>query len=91
MKKEDLWQRHRYPKRTIEYSPAFLVSLLKALGMIDGDSKYLNDEAMDFVFRQQRPAVQQPSSIVLNQGVPETPPESKYCLHNDFLKRQYWA
>ena len=50
----------------------FFVSLLKALRMIDGDSKYLNDEVMDFVFRQERLAVLQPSSIVLNQGVPET-------------------
>ena len=51
----------------------FFVSLLKALRMIDGDSKYLDDEVMDFVFRQQRLAVLQSSSIVLNQGVPEIP------------------
>ena len=50
--------------------------------MIDGDTKYLNDEAMDFVFRQTKAHNTTTSSIVRNQGIPETPspspPESKF-------------
>ena len=46
--------------------------------MIDGDTKYLDDEAMDFVFRQTKTHNRTTSSIVRNQGIPETPPESKF-------------
>ena len=42
--------------------------------MIDGDTKYLNDEAMDFVFRQTKTHNTTTSSIVRNQGIPEPPP-----------------
>ena len=69
-----LWQRHSYPERTMEHSPAFfLVSLLKSLGRIDGDTNYLDDEAMDFVFRQTKTYNTTTSSVVRNQGIPETP------------------
>ena len=75
-----LWLRHSYPERTMEHSPVFLASLLKSLGMIDGDTKYPDDEAMDLVFRQTKTYNTTPSSIVRNQGIPETPlpPESKF-------------
>ena len=81
-----LWQRHSYPERTIEHSPVFfcvvffLVSLLKSLGMIDGDTKYIDDETMDFLFRQTKTHNTTTSSIVRNQEIPETPPppESKF-------------
>ena len=76
-----LWQRHSYPKRTMEHSPVFLfflVSLLKSLGIIDGDTKYIDDEAMDFVFKQTKTHNTTTSSIVRNQGIPETPPKSKF-------------
>ena len=79
-----LWQRHSYPEKTMEHSPVFfcflffvLVSLLKSLGMIDGDTKYIDDEAMDFLFRQTKTHNTTTSSIVRNQGIPETPPPPK--------------
>ena len=62
----------------MEHSPVFclfvfLISLLKSLGMIDVDTKYIDDEAMDFVFKQTKT-----SSIVRNHGIPETLPKSKF-------------
>ena len=51
----------------------FLISLLKSLGMIDVDTKYIDDEAMDFVFKQTKT-----SSIVRNHGIAETLPKSKF-------------
>ena len=84
-----LWQRHSYSERTMEHSPIFLVSLLKSLGMIDGDTEYIDDEAMDFVFRQTKTHNTTTSSIVRNQGIPETlPPRVKVCLHSAFLKQR---
>ena len=58
--------------------------------MIDGDTKYIDDEAMDFVFRQTKTHNTTTSSIVRNQGIPETP-RAKVCLHSAFLKQRYWA
>ena len=54
-----LWQQHSYPEQTMGHSPVFLVLLLKSLGIIDGDTKYLDDEVMDYVFRPQKLTVQQ--------------------------------
>ena len=42
--------------------------------MIDGDTKYIDDEVMDFVFRQTKTHNTTTSSIIRNQGIPETPP-----------------
>ena len=96
-----LWQRHSYPERTMEHSPFFfvlffvLISLLKSLGMIDVDTKYIDDEAMDFVFKETKTHNTPTSSIVRNHVIPETPPppppQVKVCLHSAFLKQRYWA
>ena len=58
--------------------------------MIDVDKKYIDDEAMDFVFKQTKPHNTTTSSIVRNHGIPETP-QVKVCLHSAFLKQRYWA
>ena len=70
-----------------------VISLLKSLGMIDGDgdTKYLDDEAMDFVFRQTKAHNTTTSSIVRNQGIPETsppppPPQSQSLFTQCLLK-----
>ena len=70
----------------LEKALFFLLSLLKSLGMIDGDTKYPDDEVMDFVFRQTKTHNTTNSSIVHNQGIPETLPRVTVCLHSAFLK-----
>ena len=67
----------------MEHSPVFLllfflISLLKSLGMIDVDTKYIDDEAMDFVFKQTKTHNTTTSSIVRNHGIPETLSKSKF-------------
>ena len=78
----------------MEHSPVFLcfflVSLLKSLGMINGDTKYIDDEAMDFVFKQTKTHNTTTSSIVCKEGILETP-RVNVCLHSAFLKQRYWA
>ena len=59
--------------------------------MIDVDTKYIDDEAMDFVFKQTKTHNTTTSSILRNHGIPETPPQVKVCLHSAFLKQRYWA
>ena len=47
--------------------------------MIDVDTKYIDDEAMDFMFKQTKTHNTTTSSIVRNHGIPETPPsKSKF-------------
>ena len=53
--------------------------------MIDGDTKYLDDEVMDFVFRQTKTHDTTTSSIVRNQGIPETPPPQSQSLFTQCL------
>ena len=57
--------------------------------MIDGDTKYIDDDVMDFVFKQTKTHNTTTSSIVCNQGIPETP-KSKF-VYSAFLKQWYWA
>ena len=54
--------------------------------MIDGDTKYPDDEAMDFVFRQTKTHNTTTSSIIRNQGIPETPLQSPSLFTQCFLK-----
>ena len=46
--------------------------------MIDVDTKYIDDEAMDFVFKQTETQNTTTTSIVRNHGIPETPRKSKF-------------